>query len=223
MVITVFGKRGSGKTTLIRRLLPYCPGPVVVLDILGNYNKESLIDKLGKVEPFETDDLSEAIEYLEDWTELENSENKEKKKYLIVQTLEPSVAVDYLSQALREIECGTLILDEADAIDINDAPNFDWIIRYGRNKNIHLVTGVRRPAELSRNITAAANKMYLFGTHEPRDVEYYSKTLLGDRADELIKIEKYSGIFVDYDKGLIGKFRIDIGGNIYQTEIVEKI
>lgn len=215
-VINVFGKRGAGKTTLIRGNLKSFFGPVVIIDILGNYTAEEIKEKT-KLNCFETDDLSEAIQWIENYLN-KSPKEQEKEKIISVQAAEPGIAVDYLSAALWEAHQGTLVLDEADAFEFSEAPCYDQLIRYGRNRDVHVITGVRRPAELHKNITAAANSMYAFGTHEPRDVEYFEKTIFGKRAEQLISVPKFSGIFVDFDKGIQGKFRIDIDGNIFQTE-----
>lgn len=215
MLINIFGKRGAGKTTLIRGNIKDCKGPVVILDILGNYDEKSLLK--NKIKSIQTDDISDCLNEIEIYI---NSEEKNKTKVIVLQTMEPTLAADYISAALWEAEQGTLILDEADSINISEAPCYDQIIRYGRNKNIHLITGVRRPAELDRSISAGANQLYAFGTHEPRDVEYFEKTIFGQKAKELIKVPRYHGIFVDYDKVIMGTFRIDIDGKIYQDNIV---
>lgn len=218
MLITFFGKRGAGKTTAIRGNLKSFIGPVVVVDILGNFDEESL--KKENIKSFQTEDVSEAISKIEEY--LENDEKYQREnKIIVLQCQNPSLAVDYISAALWEAHQGTLVLDEADAFEFSEAPCYDQIIRYGRNRDVHVITGVRRPAELHRNISAAANQMYAFGTHEPRDVEYFEKTIFGTKAQELIRVPKYSGIFVDYDKGLMGNFRIDIRGKIYQADMVE--
>lgn len=217
-VVNVFGKRGAGKTTLIRGNLKYFHGPVVIIDILGNYSAEEL-KKKAKLNAFETDDISEAINWIEEYLE-KSPKEQQKQKIITLQAVNPGLAVDYISAALWEAHQGTLVLDEADAFEFSEAPCYDQIIRYGRNRDVHVVTGVRRPAELHKNITAAANSMYAFGTHEPRDIEYFEKTIFGERAQALISMPKYSGIFVDYDKGTQGKFRMDIDGNLFQTEVV---
>lgn len=218
MVVNFFGKRGSGKTTVIRGCLPHCRGPVVVIDILGNYLKiEKKTDiKTGKVitreNPYvETKTIADAIDRMGDYLD----DPKPEKKIIVLQTTDPNLAIDYISAALWDACQGTLVIDEADAFDIPEAPCFDQIIRYGRNRNVDVITGVRRPAELSRNISAAANKMFAFGTHEPRDVEYFEKTIFGPKAEELIKLPRFHGIFVDYDEQVVGNFHIDIEGQVF--------
>jgi len=77
-----------------------------------------------------------------------------------------------------------------------------------------LLTGCRRPAEISRNITAGANRLYLFRTQEPRDIEYF-RSIIGDRAFELMDVPQYSGLYLDYDSQEIGRFRIDEKGEVF--------
>lgn len=212
MLVCIFGKRGAGKTTTIRGALPQCQGPVVVADILGNYT-QAKNEKGEKIEPFyqEFDDLSEAIRKIGDWCKNPD----EKNKIFIVRANDPNTTVDFLSSTLWECRRGTLVLDEADAFSLENAPCFDYLVRYGRNRNIDLLTGCRRPAEISRNITAGANRVYAFRTQEPRDIEYFEKTVFGERAERLMEVEPYHGLFIDYDDLTVGEFKIDQSGNLF--------
>lgn len=218
MLITFFGKRGAGKTTAIRGQLKDCIGPVVVIDILGNFDEESL--RKEKINSIQCTEIDECIGEIENYLN-KNPEEQNKNKIIVLQAANPSLAVDYISAALWEACQGTLVLDEADAFEFPEAPCYDQVIRYGRNRDIHVIVGVRRPAELHRNISAAANQMYAFGTHEPRDVEYFEKTIFGTKAQKLITVPKYSGIYVDYDAGETGDFSIDKHGKIYQANKVK--
>lgn len=198
--ICFFGKRGSGKTTSIRGQLFDCRPPVVILDILGNFDDPTY---------FHTEKISDAI------LELNNQIKKDEFKIICLKTADPNLAVDYLSAALYEANGGTLILDEVDAFNFSEASCFDQLIRYGRNKNVSVITGCRRPAEVHRNITAAANKLFVLKTNEPRDIDYYSATLFGERAYELMRLPDFHGLFLDYDQNTLGVFKIDEQGKIY--------
>lgn len=207
MVINFFGKRGCGKTTVIKGQLQDCRSPVIIIDILGNYSNSEFL---------QIKEIKQCI------LEIKNIYLKEKngyqtKKIINLKSHDYNLAIDYISACLWEINGGTLVLDEVDCFEFSEAPCFDQIVRYGRNHNVDIITGCRRPAELSRNITAAANKFYCFGTHEPRDVDYFSE-IFGDRAQELMRCPKYSGLFLDYDKELIGRFIVDSQGGIHHTE-----
>ena len=202
MLINFFGKRGAGKTTAIKGQLQDCRPPVVVLDVLGNFQD---------VHAFHTSSLSQAIQTLAYYVRTKDP----KYRTIVLQTQNPTDACDYMSSALWHVNGGTLVLDEVDAFSISEAECFDQLVRYGRNRNVDLITGCRRPAELSKNITAGANKLFAFGTHEPRDIDYFESTVFGEEAMKLMSVPKFSGLFVDYDSQTSGLFRIDIQGGIY--------
>ena len=205
MLICIFGKRGSGKTTFIKGQLKDCRGPVIVVDILGNFDSPDFI-QVSKV--------SDAITELENYSRSENK--KELNKIIVVKTPDPDLAVDFMSAALWESGGGTLVLDEADGFSITNAPCYDQLIRYGRNRNVDLITGCRRPAEISRHITAGANQIFIFQTQEPRDIDYFESTILGTKAQNLVSIPKFHGLFVDYDESETGLFAIDEKGSVYK-------
>lgn len=215
MLINIFGKRGSGKTTLIRENLDSFPGPVAVVDILGNFDlRDSEGENLYPV----TGSISEFIDWIQDFSGLSEEEKAQENKVFVLTPSDPDAALDYVSAALWELKGGTLVLDEVDAFSISQAPCFDWLVRYGRNRSIHMVTGCRRPAELSRNITAGANRLFVLRTQEPRDIEYFEKTLLGERAQILDQLPMFNGLLIDYDKSTVSKFSFDEFGEISISE-----
>lgn len=215
MVINVFGKRGSGKTTLIKGNLRDFHRPVFIIDVLGNFDDPNF---------YHASSIPDAINHAR-----EKLQDPKSDCVVCLKTGDPSLAADYFSSAIWKIGSGrqgpdgkpmggTLVLDEVDSIRMKEGSCFDEYIRYGRNRGGDLITGCRRPAELDKNITAAANKFYCFGTHEPRDLEYFEAAVFGEYAYELANVPKYSGIFINFDKNIRGKFRIDILGNVFHTE-----
>lgn len=211
MVINFFGRRGSGKTTTIRGNLKYCRPPIIVIDVLGNFHEENFI---------QCNSIEGALDEIKRYTlssDFNRHRNRPGQPVIVLKTGQPDVAADYLSAAIWKINGGTLVLDEVDSIRYKDGSCFDEYIRYGRNHNGDLLTGCRRPAELDRNITAAANKFYCFSTHEYRDIEYFSASVFGDRAGQLMSMQKFSGLYIDYDRHITGTFQIDPNGNIYHT------
>lgn len=205
----IFGKRGSGKTHLISKNLETFPGPVAVVDVLGNFQIETEDDD-GNLELLypTTTSTAEFIGWLENW------KPDDENKVFVLMPGEPSVSLDYVCAGLWELRGGTLVLDEVDAFKISEAPCFDQIIRYGRNYDINLITGCRRPAEISRNITAGANKVLIYQTQEPRDVDYFEETVLGTEAQKLPTLLKFHGLIVDYDNGTTGEFAVDEAGQV---------
>lgn len=205
MLICFFGMRGSGKTTAIKGNLENFRGPVVNLDLLGNYPDPEYI---------QTSSISEMIRNISYYLKQENK--SELQKIIVLKTQTPDEAIDFASAALWEAGGGTLVIDEADGFNDTNAPCFDQLVRYGRNRNVDLITGCRRPYEISRNITAGANKIYIFRTNEPRDIEYFKSTVLGEKAEKLRSLPKYHGIYVDYDNEVTGIFKTDENGVIYR-------
>lgn len=210
MLINFFGKRGSGKTHTIKGQLDdeNLRGPIVIVDILGNFDDPTYI---------QTTEISETILQIGHYFKLKNN-GEDPERIIAIKPADPDLAIDYLSAALYEAGGGgTLVLDECDGFSFANAPCFDQMIRYGRNWNVDIITGCRRPAEISRNITAGANSMYIFQTQEPRDVDYFKNTILGERAEKLLTLPKYSGIYVDYDISEVGTFTVDKQGQIFKT------
>jgi hypothetical protein len=204
-LITVFGVRGSGKTTLIAGQIPDMKKPIIIVDILGNEK----FDVPGAVH---VDQIPEAINEL-----AKSFEEPKHSQIIVLRTADYNAAIDWACAALRIAKGGTLVIDEGDAFDIPEAPCFDESVRYGRNWGVSMVVGCRRPAEISKNITANANKIYCFITHEPNDLKYFTP-VFGDKADELLSLPQFHGIFIDYDKGQIGNFYIDEQGKIFHTK-----
>ena len=64
-------------------------------------------------------------------------------------------------------------------------------------------------------MTAGANKIYVFHTQEPRDVDYFKSTVLGEKAKILPNMPQFSGILVDYDRDEFCHFKIDDKGQLF--------
>jgi hypothetical protein len=217
MVINFFGRRGSGKTTTIRGNLPDFKPPVIVIDILGNFHN---------IQSTQTQTLKDTISEIEKYYEKTKDNPYSEHKVIVLHARNMNLCVDFISAALWEIGGGTLVCDEVDEIQASEAKCFEDAIRYGRNagnyNGIHIITGCRRPAELGplgRNLTASANKFYCFGTHDSRDADFFAGAGFGDRALELLTVPPFSGLFLDYDKQIIGRFHIDRQGHIFHDEV----
>src|ERR1035437_7755316 len=204
-VTAVFGRRGSGKTTLIRGLIPEMKKPIMILDILGNF---SGYESSGE-DWSDHDNIEDALEALKKYCD-----ENEGPGIITIQTGEVDRACDYFCSALWSIGGGTLVLDEVDAISIAESPCFDEAIRYGRNRGIDIVFGCRRPAEVSKNLTAAADLVYCFATREPRDIQYYSEFLGDDVAEQIRSLEINTGIVTDFNEMSHKKYSTDENGTV---------
>lgn len=223
MLVNIFGKRGAGKTHMIKHAIHHCEAPVVIIDILGNFDKAAL--EKNKIQSYQTETLSDLLQKIKDYNVYSEASDharnfmEEIPDVLVIQPADPNEAIDFISAALWDEWGGTLVIDEADGFSVHEAPCFDQLIRYGRNHGVHILTGCRRPYELNRNITAGANCIYIFQTQEPRDIEYFAKTLIGkEQAERLKNLPEYHGLFINYDKKTIGMFKTDEKGAVFILE-----
>jgi hypothetical protein len=212
-VLTIyFGRRGSGKTTSIRAAIPEMKKPVFVLDVLGNYTGYSSDGKDWIDVESAKEALVAAKEYFENPCE--------QSGIIVIQTGDLDQTADFLCSALWRISGGTLVADEGDVLSPSECPCFDEAIRYGRNRGIDMVFGCRRPAEISKNVTAGADIVYILNTTEPRDIEYYRDYLGDELAFRLPKLPPHTGIYKDFINQTEGEFRADPSGKIH---LVKKI
>lgn len=200
MLVVLFGKRGTGKTYLIAETAKTLKGPVLMLDFLGNFND---------VKGFKTQSTESATKWLLDY------KSQDKEKICILTPSNVDLSVDAICDAAWVKGNCTLVIDEVDMISYSGCRGFDYVVRYGRNRGIHLLLASRRPAEISRNITAGANAIYIFQTQEPRDIEYYSKTLVGEHAEKLMTLPRHHGVMLDYDRERIGIFQVNSDGEVF--------
>lgn len=198
---------------MIGEQLRHCQPPIVNIDILGNY--VDLYDEKFCVVVHKDSDMIDFIERF-DWS-------KEQPRMVVVLTDNPDATIEYACLALEERFYstgmgGTLALDEVDGFDKWNTPNFDKMVRYGRNWNVDILTGCRRPAEIMRNITANANCFYIFETNESRDVKFFDERFPGIQAERLIYMEEYHGIFINYDNKETGIFKTNEKGEVFLLE-----
>ena len=206
MLIIWFGRRGTGKATSIRASIPTLKKPVVVLDVLGNYT--GYASQEG--EWLDTHGTTETLEALKSYV----AKPDESPSIIVLQTGSISTALDFICSAFWHTGGGTLVLDEGDFFSLSETPCFDEAIRYGRNRGIDMVFGCRRPAEISKNITAGADIVYVFNTSEPRDIDYYRDYLGDNMAFRLATLKPHTGLFKDIQNQSEGEFYAQPSGLI---------
>jgi len=156
-VIVIFGKRGSGKTTLAKKLL-LGRKRLFIFDTLREY-------KVGLV----TDDIHRASEFL-----LEHEHSIFRISYS--PEIEDKRAFNYVCELIYTLKNVTFLIEEVDnycsALMIPET--FSKIIRYGRHQDISIIATSRRTAEVPRLLTSQATDFFIFSHHEPRDLDYFS-------------------------------------------------
>jgi hypothetical protein len=100
------------------------------------------------------------------------------------------------AQYVGPVEPLTVLIEEA---DLRCSPQYmvpalDKLIRYGRHWGVSIVALARRPAEISRHLTAQADTIVSFQTVEPRDLDFFRARCSDAFAELLPRLEPYAWV-----------------------------
>jgi len=190
-VILIFGKRGSGKSYLARKII-ISETRLVIFDTMSEYESGVI---------FGTEDYEKFIEF---WRHIYR-----KQFHIIYRPIKPDVEVEQVGEIIYALGNCCFLCEEIDCYcstyKISD--NFAAIIQRGRHKNITLIGISQRPYGINRLLTSQAKEAYIFNTNEPRDREYL-RTWLGQEIEpKLDALKQYEYVhWQDGKEGLeIGK------------------
>lgn len=177
-IICIFGRRGTGKTTLAHKLIAG-KRRILVFDPLGQFKGEK---------EFRT--IKELALYCLD----SGLREKGKPFALVYRPIRARAEFPFIARIACEIGALTLLAEEI-SWAISPAKmdaGVENLIRYGRHQDVELIGISRRPAEVNRDLTANANEIYIFRTHEPRDIAYFREILGSSVADSLPSLAKFT-------------------------------
>jgi len=188
-IVVILGKKGSGKTVMAREIVKG-QSRLVVYDPMRQFSD------CGAV----ITSRASLIRYL--W---ENRRGRFRAVY------QPHIGLDdrdVVREEFREvcrymnaIQNVWFMVDEIDnCLDPRDRQNgyFKNIVQRGRHDRISIVATTIRYTDVQRGLTAQADKIICFHTHEPSDIEYF-RAYFGALADDLPMLPPYH--FVMYEKG----------------------
>jgi DNA helicase HerA-like ATPase len=171
-ICVVFGKKGSGKTTLVKRSASFL-SRVVIFDPLSEYADGVVIS-----------DAASLAEYLR---------VNHAGKFKIIFRAEDDQVFSEAFYACRNMYDMTIIIEEVDNFcspyDIEE--NLRGIIRYGRHRQLSIIGVSRRPAEVSRHLTAQADCIISFIQNEPRDIAYLKSRLSNEDCEQIKSLPEY--------------------------------
>ena len=169
-ITLIFGKRGTGKSYLAKKLIQ-SERRLLIYDTLSEY-------EAGVI--FDTEQSEQFKEY---WKHVYRRNFR-----LIYRPLNPEQEIDEIAELVFALGDMTFLVEEVDcyctSYNISDA--FAHIIQRGRHKNITLIGVTQRPFGIHRLLTSQAKEIYVFGTNEPRDIDYL-KILLGNEIEKKLK------------------------------------
>lgn len=160
-IITVFGKKGSGKTFLIRnKIVPfYHNNGVIILDTMHEYTFRN---------GFIATNANDVLDILEKY------EAVDKKNFII--SLQSGEFDDYLTTLsfIHNFRGVTLVVDEVDKFAEPATINTDLknLFNVGRHYEINLIAASRRPNQVNRIVTSQSDLLVMFSLQEPRDLAY---------------------------------------------------
>jgi len=174
-ILCLFGKKGSGKSTLTKEIVREWPR-VIVLDTMSEYNEA---------------DKFETAWGFRDITELLQSRCDDRRYKLSLQGFDIEEGLTIL-ELCWEIPDSFIVIEEAGLYSSPSqlpSPVANLVLR-GRHREISTLWTSQRPASLNRAITSQADVIIAFRQHEERDV-HSLKSVLGDKAEELRNLPDY--------------------------------
>jgi len=151
-IILIFGKTGSGKSTLVKQLIKDVDRKIII-DIQHEYSEGIIFESYADFYEFiTTHGTGKSFNYI---IRFENDEEYEKlfllvyyigNLYLIVEEAE-----DYISPDKRK-------------------SNFNKLINRGRHKRISIIAIARRSVELSRRLRGQVDRIYSFKQTQIEDI-----------------------------------------------------
>lgn len=169
-IFFICGRKGSGKSTLVRAIMMEFPR-VFVLDTLGSEGAPEFEVVTG---------LQAGVDAIVDAVH--------RERFRI--SLRSASTDDLLAMVpvIETVPDCLLVVDEASFFC---SPNFlpdelSSVLRYGRHNEISQIYVARRPSEIHREVTAAADLVITFQHHEPRDLAYF-KAIGGEEFSEKVR------------------------------------
>ena len=169
-IIFVCGRKGSGKSTLVHAIaMEY--DRVFVLDTLGSEGEPDFEVVNG---------LDACVDAITDAAR--------RDRFRISLRCPSTDDLLALLPVIETVPNSLLVIDET---SFYCSPSYlpeelSSVLRYGRHAELSQVYVARRPSEIHREVTAAADVIITFQHHEPRDVAHF-KALAGERFAETVR------------------------------------
>jgi DNA helicase HerA-like ATPase len=172
VVISIFGRKGGGKSFLTKEIIEE-HRRVFIFDTVGEYE--------GAIESFEAGVQA-------------TLEAQEKRRFKIAFRIVNDEDALRLMRLVYDVPRTLVVFEET---SFYCSPSYlpeelARFVRYGRHREISQIYISRRPAEISRDLTAQSDIIVSFQQHEPADLEYLGRVMGPEAARELPRLPRYA-------------------------------
>jgi len=177
------GRRGTGKTTEMDRLLSLCGGAVIFFDTLSKH-AEVFHDYVVLSDP------GPLVEYLKI--------NRGRRVRVLYQPRRGDLDEHFRAVCKIVRAFGSMILgvDELDKLcgarwgDARMPPELYHLVNYGRHERVSMIATARRPRAVARGYTAES-EMRIFNIKEGADLDYFAELIGKDHAERLRALPQF--------------------------------
>ena len=171
LILFIVGRKGSGKSTLLLRILADYPR-VYMLDTNEEYGTEQRFEVAQGFGP--------CVAAITDSVQ-------EPKFRLSLRVFDSDEFVPLIRLIDTVPDCVIAVEEAADYCTPSKLPpELSHLLRTGRHRQISQIYTTQRPADVHRSVTANADLVIAFQSHEPRDLAYF-RSLGGKGADDRVR------------------------------------
>lgn len=188
IIILIFGKRGSGKSELAKklssdRIRSGGPQRLLIYDTLGEYTDGVIVSDLMLLRDY--------------WKKVYRGNFR-----IIYQPVDPEGDFDSVCREVCKCEDLTFLVEEMDrfARPLALSRQFKEIVQRGRHYRVELIGITQRPHGIDKLLTSQAKQMCIFNTTEPRDIDYFKEVVGYEVVKKIAAIQQYE--YVNYRDGI---------------------
>lgn len=186
---TIIGHKGYGKTKLTEKESILTDKPTIILDPRMQYEENIRRIVFTSVSSFQNvitkrDFFNTFMKY---------------KLELVVNAIDQEDA-ELVASLVYKMKNITFVIDEVDMFFDTRTPKtsfFNKLVQYGRHNQIDIITTSRRPANISRNLTALTDIFYFSRLREPNDKKYIKALLGNEYVEKIADLPKFSFLKVE--------------------------